>query len=154
LPPVVTFLNGGLSLSPGAVIQTAADTTIQIGNAATPTGVQLSLTGPITKTGSGQLVIDTQSIQYPNSAIVQPLPFAIQRGTIVLGASSNLQGISFSIGAPANLAIADNVVTTIGPLYGAGTVDVEGKPVAGDKTSLTVYVSAAVVDVFNGSIEG
>jgi hypothetical protein len=154
LPPVVTFLLGGLSFSPGAVIQTASDTTIQLANASTPTGLVLSLTGPITKTGGGQLVIDTQSIQYPNSAIVQPIPIVIQGGTIDLGASSNLQGISFVIGVTASLAIADNVVTKIGPLYGAGTVDLEGLPTAGDQSSLTIYVPVGVFDSFRGQIEG
>jgi len=153
-PPVVTFLTGGLNLSPGAVIQTAADTTIQLANASTPTGLELGLTGAITKTGGGQLVIDTQSIQYPNSAIVQPIPIAIQGGTIALGASTNLPGISFVISPAANLAIADNVVMQIGPLYGEGTVDLEGQPTAGDQTSLTIYVPVSVTDAFNGSIEG
>jgi hypothetical protein len=153
-PPVVTFLLGGLYLTPGAVINTAPDTTIQLANASTPTGLQLSLTGPISKTGGGQLVIDTQSIQYPNSAIVQPIPIAIQGGTIALDASSNLQGISFVIGSRANLSIADNVVTVLGPIYGTGTIDVEAKSVAGDQTSLTVYVPVAVTDAYSGSIEG
>ncbi len=153
-PPVATFLLGGLDFSPGAVIENAPDTTIQLANAATPTGLQLGLTGPITKTGGGQLVIDTQSIQYPNSAIVQPIPIAIQGGTIALGASSNLQGISFVISSVANLSIADNVVTQIGPISGPGTIDVEGKSTAGDETSLTVYVPASVTDDFSGSIEG
>jgi len=155
LPPVVTFLTGGLNLSPGAVVQTAANTTIQLGNASTPTAVELGLmTGPIFKTGGGQFVIDTQNIQYPSPAIVQPIPIVIQGGTIDLGGSTNLSGISFVIDPAANLAIADNVVMQIGPFYGAGTLDLEGQPTVGDKTSLTVYVPAAVNDAFNGSIEG
>jgi hypothetical protein len=153
-PPVVTFLLGGLDLSPGAVINTASYTTIQLANPSTPTGLQLSVTGPITKTGGGQLVVDTQSIQYPNSAIVQPIPIAIQGGTLALNAPSNLEGISFVISAVANLSIADNVVTRIGPISGAGTIDVEGKSAAGDTTSLTVYVPASATDAFSGSIEG
>lgn len=153
-PPVVTFLLGGLDFSPGAVIETASNTTIQLANPSTPTGLQLGLTGPIAKTGGGQFVIDTQSVQYPNSAIVQPIPIAIQGGTIALDASSDLEGISFVIGAVANLSIADNVVAQIGPISGAGTIDVEGKSTAGDATSLTVYVPASVTDAFNGSIEG
>jgi len=150
----VTFLLGGLYLPPGAVIETAPNTTIQLGSATTPTGLQLSLTGPITKTGGGQLVVDTQSVQYPNSAIVQPIPIAIQGGTIALDQSSNLQGISFMISSVANLSIADNVVAQLGPVYGAGTIDVEGKPTAGDQTSVSLYVPAADTDSFNGSIEG
>ncbi len=154
LPLAVTFLTGGLNLSPGAVIQTAADTTIQLGSASTPTSLELGLTGPIAKTGGGQFVIDTQNIQYPSSAIVQPVPIAIQGGTIDLGASTNLPGISFVISPPANLAIADNVVMQIGPFYGAGTVDLEGQPTVGDTTSLTIYVPNSVTDTFTGSIEG
>ena len=154
LPPVVTFLLGGLSFSPGCVINTASDTTISLANASTPTGLQLGLTGPITKTGGGQLVIDTQSVKYPNSAIVQPISVAIQGGTIDLGASSNLQGISFVISSIASLAIADNVVAQIGPLYGTGTVDLNGQQTANDKTSVSIYVTAALTDAFNGSVEG
>jgi hypothetical protein len=153
-PPVVTFLLGGLSFTPGAVIETAPNTTIQLANATTPTGLQLSLTGPVTKTGGGQLVIDTQSIQYPNSGLVQPIPITIQGGTIALDASSNLEGISFMISSAANLLIADNVVTQIGPVYGTGTIDVEGKSTTGDQTSLSVYVPASITDAFHGSIEG
>jgi hypothetical protein len=154
LPLVATFLTGGLNLSPWAVIQTAADTTIELGSASTPTGLELGLTGPITKTGGGQFVVDTQNIQYPSSAIVQPIPIAIQGGTIDLGGSTNLSGISFVISPAANLAIADNVVMQIGPFYGAGTVDLDGQPTAGDQTSLTIYVPISVSDTFTGSIEG
>ncbi len=154
LPLVVTFQTGGLNLSPGAVIQTAADTTIQLGSATTPTSLELGLTGPVAKTGGGQFVIDTQNIQYPSPAIVQPIPIAIQGGTIELGASTNLPGISFVISAAANLAIADNVVMQIGPFYGAGTVDLEGQPTVGDETSLTIYVPNSATDTFTGSIEG
>jgi hypothetical protein len=153
-PPVVTFLLGGLDFSPGAVINAAPDTKIQLGSATMPTGFQLGVTGPISKTGGGQLVIDTQSVQYPNSALVQPIPIAIQGGTIALGASSNLEGISFVISSRANLSIADNVVTQIGPISGTGTIDVEGQSTAGDQTSLSVYVPVAVTDAFGGSIEG
>jgi hypothetical protein len=149
-----TFLLAGLQLGPGVVISTGTGSTLQLANASDPTGVQVTVQGPLTKVGGGQLVVDTQSVFFANTSTVQAIPVTIIGGSIVLGASVNLGGLSFQIDSTAGLMIADNVAARVQALTGMGLVDLEGTTAAGDLTSLTVAVPNATTDQFNGFIDG
>lgn len=153
-PTTATFLLSGVTLGLGAAVDPAASATVQLGSATDPTGLVLTLGGEIDKTGPGQLIIDTQTIQYPNSAAVLPIPFALLGGVTELAASTNMTGIGFQISGGASLQIADNAAVTVGPISGSGTIQLLGTSAAGDATSLAIFVSAAVVDSFTGSIIG
>ncbi len=152
--PTATFLNTGIVLAPGAELETAANATIQLASPTDPTGLALTIGGAVEKTGPGQLIIDTQTIQYANSASVQPIPFDLLGGTTELGASTSLIGVGFNVGPYASLQIADQAATTLGPISGSGTIQLLGTSAAGDATALSVFVSAAVVDTFTGQIIG
>ena len=149
-----TFLLAGLQLGPGVVISAATGSTLQLANASDPTGLQVTIQGPLTKSGGGQLVVDTQSVFFANTTTVQAIPVTIVGGSIVLGASVNLGGLSFQINSTAALMIADNVAARVQALTGTGLVDLEGTTAAGDLTSLTVAVPNATTDVFSGFIDG
>jgi hypothetical protein len=149
-----TFLLAGLQLGPGVVISTGSGSTLQLANASDPTGLLVSVQGPVTKSGGGQLVVDTQSVFFANSSTVQPIPVTITGGSIVLGASVNLGGLSFQINSTGGLLIADNVVAKVQALTGTGLVDLEGTTAPGDLTSLTVAVPNATTDQFGGLIDG
>ncbi len=82
----------GLELQPGVVVSAASDTTLQLGSTIAPTSLQLVLEGGLTKTGGGNLTIDTQSVSYSNVTTVLPIPAAITDGSITLGTSVNLSG--------------------------------------------------------------
>ena len=149
-----TFLLAGLQLGPGVVISTGTGSTLQLANASDPTGLLVTVQGPLTKAGGGQLVVDTQSVFFANSSTVQPIPVAVIGGSIVLGANVNLGGLSFQINSTAALTIADNVTARVQALTGTGLVDLEGTTAARDLTSLTVVVSNATTDQFDGFIDG
>jgi hypothetical protein len=154
-PPDVTFLSTGLTLSAGVQINTANGSTLQLASPSDPTGLALDIQGPVSKTGGGQLVIDTKNITYPLLPIVvHDTPVSIQGGTVLLGASATLTGVSFQIGSGTSLALADNVAATVGMIGGSGLVDLEGTTAAGDSTSLTIDIPVTAVDQFNGLIEG
>ena len=105
-----TLLLAGLQLGPGVVISTGTGSTLQLANANDPNGLLVNVQGPVTKVGGGQLVVDTQSVFFSNTSTVQPIPVTLDRGgSIVLGASVNLGGVSFQINSTAGLLIADNV---------------------------------------------
>jgi Bacterial Ig-like domain (group 3) len=149
-----TFLLAGLQLGPGVVISAGTGATLQLANASDPTGLLVTVQGPVTKSGGGQLVVDTQSVFFANSSTVQPIPVTVLGGSIVLGASVNLGGLSFQINSTGGLLIADNVAAKVQALTGTGLVDLEGTTVAGDLTSLTVAVPNDTTDQFNGFIDG
>jgi hypothetical protein len=151
---VVTIFLDGLKLSAGATIYTQTGSTLELGSASDPTGLELSLQGGLTKTGGGQLVVDTQTIFYPTTPTLLPVPVSIAGGSITLGASVQLNAVNFQVGSASSLEIADNVIAGIGTLTGTGLVDLEGTTTAGDQTSLTILVPAAVTDQFNGLTDG
>jgi hypothetical protein len=149
-----TILLSGLELAPGALINTASGSTLQLASASDATGLELTILGAVNKWGGGQLVVDTQSVRYSNAAVLQPIPVSIGAGSITLGASLNLGGLSFQINTGAGLVIADNVAAKVQSLTGTGLVDLAGTTAAGDLTSLTVAVPNATTDPFNGQISG
>ena len=149
-----TIALAGLELAPGVVISTATGSTLQLGNATAPTALQLTVQGAVTKSGGGQLVVDTQSVFYSNSSTVQPIPLTIAGGSIALGDTVNLAGFNVQINSTAGLLIADNVAAKVQALTGTGLVDLEGTTTAGDPTSLTVAVPNATTDQFGGLIDG
>jgi hypothetical protein len=149
-----TVLLAGLELAPGVVINTGTGSTLQLASTSDPTGLQLTLLGGLTKSGAGQLVVDTQSVLYSNSTALLPIPVTIAGGSITLGASVNLGGLTFQINSTAGLTIADNVAAKVQALTGTGLVDLQGTTASGDQTSLTVAVPNAATDKFNGFIDG
>ncbi len=152
--PTATFMNAGIVLAPGVEIETAANTTLQIASPTNPTGLVLTIGGAVEKTGEGRLIIDTQTVQYANSASVQPIPFDLLGGVTELGANVSLTGVGFQVGQYASLQTADNTVVTLGPISGTGTIELLGTSAVGDTTALSIFVSAALVDSFTGSIIG
>jgi Bacterial Ig-like domain (group 3) len=151
-PAVITL--AGLKLAPGAVINSATGSSLQLGSTTSSTALQLTVQGPLTKSGGGQLAIDTQSVFYANSTTVQPIPLTIAGGSIALGDTVNLSGVNVQINSTAALLIADDVAAKVQGLTGTGLVDLEGTTDAGDSTSLTVAVPNATTDQFGGFIDG
>jgi hypothetical protein len=144
----------GLQLQPGVDVSTASGTTLQLGTTAAPTSLQLLLQGGLTKTGGGNLAIDTQSVSYSNVTTVLPIPVAINGGSITLGTNVNLAGVSFQINSQAGLVVADNVAARVQSLTGTGLVNLAGTTAAGDQTSLAVAVPIGTSDQFGGLIDG
>ena len=99
-------------------------------------------------------MIDTQSVFFPTTPTLLPVPVAIAGGSITLGASVNLNLINFQIGSTSSLDVADDVAARVQSLTGTGLVELEGTTTAGDTTSLTVLVPVAVTDQFGGFIDG
>ena len=151
-PAVITL--AGLRLAPGAVINTATGSSLQLGSTTSSTALQLTVQGPLTKSGGGQLAIDTESVYYANSTTVQPIPLTIADGSITLGDTVNLSGVNVQINSSASLLIADDVAAKVQGLTGTGLVDLEGTTSAGDSTSLSVAVPNATTDQFGGFIDG
>jgi Bacterial Ig-like domain (group 3) len=153
-PANATFLLSGMTLGAGATINTDSGSTVQISNAGNTSGLQLNFQNGVSKTGPGQLVIDTPSITYPTGPNFQPIPLDISGGTLTLGASVNLPGVNLATGPYSTVTIADGVAAKLGAITGSGLVNLDGTTVAGDQTSLTVVVNPAVTDQFGGSIQG
>ncbi len=151
---VASILLDGLKFSAGATISSQAGSTLQIAATTDPTGLQLGLQGNLIKSGGGGLVINTQSITFPTTPTLLPVPVSIAGGSITLGASVNLNAINFQVASASSLVIADNVTAGIGTLTGTGLVNLDGTAVAGDQTSLTVLVPVATTDQFTGLING
>jgi hypothetical protein len=151
--PAIIELSG-LRLAPGVVISTATGSTLQLGNATAPTALQLDVQGAVTKSGGGQLVVDTQSVSYSNFSTVVPIPLTIASGSIELGDTVNLSGFNVQINSTAELLIADDVASSVQGLTGTGLVNLDGTTNAGDTTALTVAVPNATTDQFDGFIDG
>jgi Bacterial Ig-like domain (group 3) len=149
-----TIKLAGVQLQPGVVVSAASGTTLQLGTTTTPTSLQLLLEGGLTKTGAGNLAIDTESVSYSNATTVQPIPVEINGGSITLGTSVNLAGVSFQINSQSGLVINDNVAARIQSLTGSGLVNLAGTTAAGDQTSLSVAVPIGTSDQFGGLIDG
>ena len=151
---MATILLAGLKLAPGATISTQTGSTLDLGSAIAPTGLQLTLQGSMTKAGGGQLVIDTGTIFYPTTPTVLPVPVTIAGGSITLGVSVSLSAVNVQINSTASLDIADDVSAAIRSFTGTGMVDLEGTTTTGDTTSLTIAPPNATTDVFGGLIDG
>jgi hypothetical protein len=144
----------GMNFSPNATIYTQAGGTLRLGTTTATTGFLLSLQGPISKTGGGQLLIDTSSISFPTTPLLSPVPVSIAGGSITLGASVTLNAVNFDVAPTASLNIADNVAAGVRSLTGTGFVNLKGTTGAGDQTSLTVLVPNANTDIFGGLVAG
>jgi hypothetical protein len=144
----------GMNLAPGATIYTQSGSTLQLGTTASPTGFLLGLQGSMSKTGGGQLVVDTSSISFPTTPLQNPVPVSIAGGSMTLGASVRLNAVNFDVAANAGLIIADDVVAGIRSLTGTGYVNLDGTTATGDTTSLTILVPNSNTDVFGGLIAG
>ena len=144
----------GLELQPGVVVSAASGSTLKLGTTAAPTSLQLLLEGSLTKTGGGDLAIDTRNVSYSNVTTVQPIPVVINGGSITLGTSVNLTGVSFQTNSQSGLVVNDNVVALIQSLTGTGLVNLAGTTIAGDQTSLAVAVPIGTSDQFGGLIDG
>jgi hypothetical protein len=144
----------GMKLAPGATIFTQTGSMLQLGTTASPTGFLLGLQGALTKTGGGQLLVDTSSISFPTTPTNLPVPVSIAGGSITLGASVQATAINFDISPNASLVIDDDVVAGIRSLTGTGFVNLAGTSAAGDTTSLTLFVPNPSTDVFGGLIAG
>ena len=144
----------GMKLAPGATIYTQTGSMLQLGTTASPTGFLLGLQGAMTKTGGGQLLVDTSSISFPTTPTQLPVPVSIAGGSITLGASVQLNAVNFDVSPNASLIIADNVVAGVRSLTGTGLVNLAGTTAAGDTTSLTILVPNSNTDVFGGLIAG
>ena len=144
----------GMNLAPGATIFTQTGSMLQLGTTASPTGFLLGLQGAMTKTGGGQLLVDTSSVSFPTTPTNLPVPVSIAGGSITLGASVQATALNFDISPNASLIIADNVVAGIRSLTGTGFVNLAGTAAAGDTTSLTLFVPNPSTDVFGGLIAG
>lgn len=153
-PANATFLLSGMTLAAGATINTDSGSTLQISNAGNTSGLQLSFQNDVSKTGAGQLVIDTPAINYPTGPNFQPIPITIASGTLTLGASVNMPGVNLAIATDSTVTIADGVAAQVGAITGGGEINLDGTTAVGDQTSLTVVVNPAVSDQFAGSIEG
>jgi Bacterial Ig-like domain (group 3) len=144
----------GMNLAPGATIYTQTGSMLQLGTAASPTGFLLGLKGPMTKTGGGQLLVDTSSISFPTTALQLPVPVSVAGGSMTLGANVALNAVNFNVSSNASLIIADNVAAGIRSLTGTGYVNLAGTTAAGDTTSLTILIPNSNTDVFGGLIAG
>ncbi len=150
----VLVLLSGLEFDSGAVVSAGTGTTLVLGSTSAPTGLQLTLEGSLTKTGAGAVVVNTQSIFYPTTALNSPVPVTIAGGAITLGENANLGAINFQINSSAALNIADDAAVKVRSITGTGLIDLEGTTTAGDTTSLSVGVPNSSTDVFDGFIQG
>src|SRR5262249_28738044 len=116
------------------------------------TGLQLNLQGGASKSGGGQLVIDTSNVFDHVGAGLQS--FGISGGTVTLGVSVVFTGTQFQVGSGAELAVAGGVAGTVGSIAGAGQVQLEGTAATAAQTSLTAVVPVQNSDQLSGSIAG
>ena len=148
-----TLLLSGLTMGPQSSIDTYSGSTLNIADAADPTGLQLNLENGVTKGGTGQLLIDTQKVKAPYIGF-NLQPFEIAGGSVTIGATSAYTGSNFRVDFGAGLDVSDNAAVSIAALSGSGTVDLGGTTAAGDTTSLTISVPAAQTSRFTGLIDG
>jgi hypothetical protein len=145
----------GMQLASGAAVNVSSGATLDLGTTSAPTGFQLTLQGPTTKTGGGALVVNTQSVFYPTTALNNnPVPVTIGAGSITFGENVSLSAINVQINPSASLNIADDVSAQVRSITGTGLIDLEGTTATGDTTSLSVGVPNSSTDQFGGLIEG
>ncbi len=151
----VTMQLAGVKLASGAVVNVSSGATLDLGTTSAPTGLQLTLLGSMTKSGGGALVVNTQSVFYPTTALNNnPVPVTISGGSITLGQNVNLSAINVQINSSASLNIADDVSAQVRSITGTGLIDLEGTTATGDTTSFSVGVPNSTTDQFGGFIQG
>ncbi len=148
-----TILLAGLTLNRGASIYAQEGSTLTVGSTANPTGVQLNLQGGASKSGGGQLVIDTSNVFDPEIGLSLQ-SFEVSGGTLILGVSTAFTGTKFLVDAGAELAEAGGVAAQVGSIAGAGQVDLEGTAATAAQTSLRAVVPVPDSDQLTGSITG
>ena len=74
----------------------------------------------MSKTGGGQLLVDTSSISFPTTPTNLPVPVSIAGGSITLGESVQATALNFDISPAASLVVGDDVVAGIRSLTGTG----------------------------------
>ncbi len=144
----------GMNLAPGATIYTQSGSMLQLGTTTSPTGFLLGLQGSMTKTGGGQLLVDTSSISFPTTALRLPVPVSVAGGSMTLGETVTLNAVNFDVSPNAGLIIADDVSAGVRSITGTGYINLDGTTAAGDTTSLTVLVPISTTDDFGGLIAG
>src|SRR5205823_4753925 len=100
--------------------------------------LQLNLQGGASKSGGGQLVIDTANVFDHVGAALQA--FEVSGGTVTLGVNTTFTGTKFLVDSGAELAVAGGVAAKVGSIAGAGLVDLEGTAATAAQTSLTAIV--------------
>ncbi len=148
-----TLLLSGLTMGPQSTIYVEQGSTLNLADTNDPTGLQFNLEGGVTKGGSGQLVIDTQSVKAPYIGFSLQT-FEVAGGTVSIGENSTYIGSRFLVDSNASLDVADDVSLQIAALDGPGTVDLQGTGATNDTTSLTIVEPAAQADQFTGLIDG
>jgi hypothetical protein len=148
-----TLLLSGLTMGPQSTIYIEQGSILSLGDADELTGLQFNLEGGVTMGGSGQLIIDTQSVDAPYIGFGLQ-SFEIAGGTVTIGANSKYTGSQFQVDSNSSLDIADDASVQIAALDGSGTVDLEGTGESNDTTSLTIVEPAAQADQFAGLIDG
>ncbi len=148
-----TLLLSGLTMAQQSTFYVQQGSTLNLADAADPTGLRLNLEGGVTKGGGGQLVIDTQTVSAPYIGF-NLQTFEVAGGTVTIGANSTYTGSRFQVDFNASLDVADDASVRFAALTGKGTVDLEGTGEANDTTSLTVVEPTAQADQFTGLIDG
>ena len=142
-----------MSLGRQSTLYTQSNSTLNIGDAADLTGLQLTLQGGVTAGGGGQVVIDTQTIFDPETGFT-PQTFEVAGGTVTLGTTMDFSTTLFQVDANASLDVADDAAVKVASLSGAGSVDLEGTAAANDTTSLTAYTPVGESDQLTGTVDG
>ena len=147
-----TILLSGVTLGRGASIFTERGSTLNLASTSNPTGLQLNLQGGASKSGGGQLVIDTSNVFDHVGSGLQS--FEVSGGTVTLGVSVVFTGTKFLVDNGAELALAGGVAAKVGSIAGAGLVELEGTTATAAQTSLTAVVPVQDSDQLTGSIAG
>ena len=114
-----TILLSTVSLGRQSTIYTQSNSTLNIGDAADLTGLQLTLQGGVTAGGGGQVVIDTQTIFDPRSGFTLQT-FEVAGGTVTLGTTMDFSNTLFQVNANSSLDVADDAAVKVGSLSGPG----------------------------------
>jgi hypothetical protein len=148
-----SILLSSVQLGRGATIYTQDKSTLTIGSATNPTGLQLILVDGVTKGGGGELALETQSIFDPMFGI-NLQTFEVAGGTVILGTTMDFSNSLFQVDSGATLNASDGAAVKAGSLSGAGAVDLLGTGASGDQTGLTVFTPVGESDTFTGPIDG
>jgi hypothetical protein len=152
-PTNASILLSNVTLGRQASIYTQQGSTLTLGSPTNLTGVQLIMQGGAIKQGSGQLVLDTQSLLAPQIGL-NLQTFEVAGGTVVLGTTMDFSSYLFQVDANSDLNVAGGAAVKVGSLSGGGTVLLQGTGAAGDQTNLTVFTPVDESDQFTGSVNG
>src|SRR5262249_18772554 len=136
----------GMTLAPSATVFAQQGSTLQLGTTASATGFLLQLQGSMTKTGGGQLLIETSSIASPTSPLLNAVPVNSAAGSLTLGQSAELNALNFDVASGASFIVADNAAAGIRSLTGSGFVNLAGTSASTDTTSLTILLPVGSTD--------